>query len=226
VGAALAKRRSGQASARKGEIMNYLKVLRLAAMAAATLTAIVGVPSAHAVPKEFHANGAVALSGVMINSHVFTLTGGSVNCNNVTFSGTAAAGGTKETQNMVPEYKNCKAFGFINAVVNTAGCEYEFTANLATMNLHGCNNGGINIVVAGCSSFVPNQAGINGITYANTGVAPNRTLDVKTASNNIEANVTEANLFGCPLTAGGKHNNATYNGETGVMGAAGETFIE
>jgi hypothetical protein len=204
--------------------MKHLKTLGLAAMAVLALAAMVGVSSASA--KEFHSAASTNLVSAIINPHVYNLTGAEVACNNITFNGTAAASGTSETIKVKPSYSNCNAFGFLSATVNTAGCEYKFNANTTTMDLEGCTAGGINVVISGCSSFVPNQTGINGITYGNTNTAPNRTMDVKTASNNIKANVTSANLFGCPLTEGGKHNTGKYNGETGMMGATGETFWE
>jgi hypothetical protein len=193
-------------------------------MAVLALTATVGVSSASA--KEFHSAAGTALSSAIINPHVFNVTGAETVCNNVSFNGTAAASGTSVTIKAKPSYSNCKAFGFLSATVNTAGCEYEFNANTNTTNLENCTNGGINVVITGCSSFVPNQTGINGVTFENSGSAPNRTLKNKVTINNIKVNVTSANLFGCPLTEGGKHNTGKYNGETGMMGATGETFWE
>ncbi|HET7121310.1 MAG TPA: hypothetical protein VFI17_08695, partial [Solirubrobacterales bacterium] len=185
-------------------------------------TAMVGVSSAAA--QNFQSTNAGVIKTEIKNTHTFGLTGSTVNCNTIAFIGNAVK--SSETQVVHPEYSNCKAFGFLNATVNTNGCNYTFNANTNTTNLSGCSAGGINIVISGCSSFVPNQNGINGITFNTTNAAPNRTGDVKAGSTNIEANVTSANLFGCPLTEGGKHNNATYNGDTGVMveGSA-ETWI-
>ncbi|HET7121311.1 MAG TPA: hypothetical protein VFI17_08700 [Solirubrobacterales bacterium] len=203
--------------------MKHLRTLGLTAMAVLALTAIVDVSSASA--KNFHSTNAGKIVSEIKNTHTFGLTGSTVNCNTIAFNGNANT--NSETMVVHPEYSNCKAFGFLNTTVNTAGCNYRFNANLNTFDLEGCTGGGINFGSSGCSVFYPNQTGINGVTYTNTNTAPNRTLDIKTASTNLKFNVTSANMFGCPLTEGGKHNNATYNGDTGVMveGSA-ETWIE
>jgi hypothetical protein len=219
--------------------MKHLKTLGLAAMAVLALTAMVGVSSASAA--EFHSTNAGNIESAIRNTHKFEVTGSEVTCNTIKFNGAAVANSVN--QEVHPEYNNCKAFGFIGAEVNTVGCKYIFNANTNTTNITGCTTHappiiveekekenpetGINIHIAGCSLFVPNQSAanplnegvINGITYENTGTeaVKNRTLDVKSNSNNIKANVTEANLFGCPLTENGKHNTAKYNSATGIM---------
>jgi hypothetical protein len=119
--------------------MKHLKTLGLAAMAVLALTAMVGVSSASAT--EFHATGGTTLSGVVgENNHVFTIEGSTVTCNNIAFSGTAAASGTSVTQNMHPTYSNCTAFGIIGAIINTHNCEYSFNANTNTAALTNCYN--------------------------------------------------------------------------------------
>ncbi|HEU4599237.1 MAG TPA: hypothetical protein VFS26_05785 [Solirubrobacterales bacterium] len=206
--------------------MKHLKTLGLAALAVVALTALVGVSSASAT--EFHATGGTALNGVVVEGepHEFTIEESSVTCNVISFNGTAAAGGTSTTQNMRPTYNTCKAFGIVNAVINTNNCEYEFSANANTANLHGCTSP-INIVansfLGNCKVTVGNQNGINGQTFTNMGNTGSNTatLTEKSAATNIVANVTESNGV-CPLNTGVK-NNAAYNGGTGIMGATGGT---
>ncbi|HEU4598527.1 MAG TPA: hypothetical protein VFS26_02155, partial [Solirubrobacterales bacterium] len=123
--------------------MKHLKTLGLAALAVVALTAFVGVSSASAT--EFHSDPGVALNGVQVNTHVFNVTGSEVKCNTVSFNGTASANGTSTIQKVHPAYSNCKAFGIINAVIHTDGCEYEFDANLKTVNLINCTNGRITL---------------------------------------------------------------------------------
>jgi hypothetical protein len=218
--------------------MEHLKTLGLAAMAALALTAMVGVSSASAT--EFHATGSTTLTGVVgENNHVLTIEGSSQTCNNVVFSGTAAASGTSETTTLHPSYSNCTSFGIINSVINTHSCNYMFNANTNTMALEHCSNvngtGPITIVAlsgfGNCRTEIAdrsvngvaiNQA-INNQTFINMGTTGSNTatLTWKSAATNIVVNVTESNGV-CPINTGVK-NNVTYNGNTGIMGATGGT---
>jgi hypothetical protein len=213
--------------------MKHLKTLGLAAMAVLALTAMVGVSSASAA--EFHGTGGTALTGVVgENNHVFTIEGSTVTCNTIAFNGTAAASGTSVTQTMHPSYSNCTAFGFINAVINTSNCLYEFNANTNTVNLTSCTSP-INIVAESgfgtCKATVGNQNGINGQTFINMGVTNpinNKneqlsTLTENSSANNIITNVNTSNGI-CPINTGTK-NTAEYDGNTGIMGATGGTHV-
>jgi hypothetical protein len=221
--------------------MKHLKTLGLAAMAVLALTAMVGVSSASALT-EFHATGGTALTGSVKpeTNHVFRIEGSSVTCNNIAFSGTAAASGTSETQSMHPSYNNCTAFGIINAVITTHNCNYGFNANTNTVALENCNNtapntGPVNIValsgLGNCRAEVSdrsangvaiNQA-INGQTFENMGTTGSNTatLTETSAARNIVTTVTESNGV-CPINNGVK-NSAEYDGITGIMGATGGT---
>ncbi|HET7120643.1 MAG TPA: hypothetical protein VFI17_05280 [Solirubrobacterales bacterium] len=207
--------------------MSYLNRCGLAAVVAWALVAIAG--GSQAAAAEFHAAGGTALNGVQVNIHVLRVTGNTQECNTVSFTGTAPASGTSEIQKLHPSYSNCTAFGFINPTFNTSNCTYEFRANTNTFNLVECANGGITIstktAFGNCGLLIPNQEGINGVSYINMNTAPNRTLTIETNSTNMKANVTEDTGV-CPLTGGGMHNTVTYTGLTGVMGATGETFRE
>lgn len=206
--------------------MKHLKSLGLAALAVVALTATAGASSAAAF--EFHASAGMgtSLSSQVTNPHFFTLTGAEFTCKTISLTGSAEGiGGAGETQKLHPSYTNCEVFGSANVIINTEGCQYKINANTNTVDLEGCAKGGINVVFGtGCSYFYPNQAGINGITYVNEGTTPNRRVIVKTASNNIKANVTAANGFGCFFTEGGKHNNGKYSGEIRVTPSSGEFF--
>jgi hypothetical protein len=205
--------------------MKHLKTLGLAAMAVMALAAFVGVSSASAT--EFHATGGTTLTGVVgENNHVFTIEGSTVTCNTIAFNGTAAASGTSVTQTMHPSYSNCTAFGFINAVINTSNCLYEFNANTNTVNLTSCTSP-INIVAESgfgtCKATVGNQNGINGQTFINMGTTGSNTatLTENSSANNIITNVNTSNGI-CPINTGTK-NTAEYDGNTGIMGATGGT---
>jgi hypothetical protein len=205
--------------------MKHLKTLGLAAMAVMALAAFVGVSSASAT--EFHATGGTTLTGVVgENNHVFTIEGSTVTCNTIAFNGTAAASGTSVTQTMHPSYSNCTAFGFINAVINTSNCLYEFNANTHLVNLTSCTSP-INIVAESgfgtCKATVGNQNGINGQTFINMGTTGSNTatLTENSSANNIITNVNTSNGI-CPINTGTK-NTAEYDGNTGIMGATGGT---
>jgi hypothetical protein len=123
----------------KGEKLKHLKPLGLAVMAVLAPTALFGASPASAT--EFHATGGTTLSGVVgENNHVFTIEGSSVTCNNVAFSGTAAASGTSGTLSLHPSYSNCTAFGIIGAVINTHNCVFSISVNNSTAALTNCYN--------------------------------------------------------------------------------------
>lgn len=204
--------------------MKHLDTLRNAVLALAALTAMVGVAPASAA--EFHAAPSTALDGVQVNSHVFTVTGQKVTCKTATFTGTASASGTAETQTLHPEYNNCTVVD-LPANVNTAGCLFDFNANLTTVNLTSCTNGGITIdssnAFSHCQLHIPNQNGINNQTFINMGetASGNATLTEESNANNVTVTVTVSNGL-CPLTTG-HHNTGEYTGLTGIMGATGGT---
>lgn len=208
--------------------MNRMKTFGLAAVAALALTAMVGISSASAA--EFHSNAASAsLVGNQSNQHTFTSGGSSVTCNTATFTGTGSATKTSVEQDMHPAYSGCTAFGFASATVNTAGCNYEFSANTSTVNLEDCTNKGVTIHVSAffgtttCHVFIKEQGGINKNTIA-TGKSTDTELKVVTASDNIEYEVLDSTGF-CPLTDGEIDDDATYSGNTTVKANNGSATI-
>ena len=200
--------------------MKRLKTPGLAALAVVALAALIDVSSAAAL--EFHGPAGGALTGEGTTSHIFEITGQKFTCN-AHFNGTAAASGTSETQSLHPEYPNdCTGFG-LPATINTDGCLFNFNANLNTVNLTSCTNGAITIdssnAFSHCHVDIPNQNGINGQSFSNMGsTADNATLTWTTAATNLTATVTIDDGL-CPLLKG-HHNDAKYNGVTGIMGPA------
>lgn len=110
-----------------------------------------------------------------IGTDVLTVGAGTVKCNEATFAGTSAAVSTSELS-LAPTYKECTAFGFVNATIDTNGCSYNLTV-AATNALHiNCPANPITITAFNCEVTLPSQTISGGITYHNSGSAT--TMDV------------------------------------------------
>jgi hypothetical protein len=207
--------------------MKHSKMLALAVCAMLALTAFAGASSASAA-KFKSSVASVALTGTQVGSHVFTVTGSEVTCTTANFTGTGPASKESETQKMHPEYSGCKAFGIINATINTAGCNYLFNANTTAVNLVDCTAGKITVTansfLGNCGVEVPNQNGISEVTTATMGSTPSRTITANANATNIKDTVTTSTGI-CPLTKA-SHTNSVYTGLTEVKAASGEVWKE
>jgi hypothetical protein len=205
--------------------MTQIKKLGLLAIAAMALVAFAGVSSASAAEFTTSEEGA-PLKTELVEAHVFSVTGASVECGKVLFEGKAEAG---ETQTVQPVYEECE-FGGLAVAVNTNGCSYTFKADTggdehATVNLSGCTNGGITLTVnlgifAKCTIFVKNQSIENAVHYTDT----EGTVDVEATATSVHAEVTTSDGL-CPV-AKGTHTNATYKGASKVSIEGGTVGYE
>jgi hypothetical protein len=189
----------------------FIAIFALAAVAAS---------AASAAKVETVGSGEVKLDGEQIEGkHVFTVEGNKVECTTALFSGSTSNGATKVTVH--PEYSGCSAFGFIEATVNTAGCNYELTAAnespTGSMKFAGtlvlnCGTGHVSIIAGTCEAQVGNQTVGSGLTFENTTVSP---MDVDlTVSSPVAANKTKDG-FACPFSGTGT-TTATYTGHTTI----------
>jgi hypothetical protein len=189
---------------------------RFAAVAAVAMLALAGSASA----AEFHTSaGSAHLTGIQTTINQIAVTGGVVECDFIKLSGTSAA------QSFHPEYTGCDAFGFTGATVDSTGCQFVYDANSSNYALANCASGGITIdvtvplVKTRCHVLIPNQSGINGVTFENQ--SGNLSFVIKTASTNLKAEVLDSTGL-CPL-AKATHANATYSGHTKYTANYGST---
>jgi hypothetical protein len=214
--------------------MKNIRTLGLVAVAAIAIVAFVGTSAASAA--KFTAGGTEALFTNTIADHAIDITGAEVECETVSFSGTAWAGETS-ILTMSPSYSKCKAFGFAEASILANGCELyfyaetEFFSNHAIGNIDGCGDGSTGAVMKGiqvsvnvpffatCLVDLPEQAIGGAVHYTNIGGAG---IAVDFTMEWINADVTTSTGF-CPLTTGSHTgvNGADYDGSTGVSTAKG-----
>jgi hypothetical protein len=211
--------------------MKSTKTLWLLAVVAMTLLGLQAAPAASAAAK-FTAGG-VELFNMTSFNHELTVTGSTVDCENVLFSG-STTGSSFAEQTVGPTYPIwCTAFGFAEAVVSSNGCETTFKASTsierATVSLNGCGTGtaadktkGIQISVvvpffATCVVDVPEQSIERAAHYTNFG---SNTIEIGIFVGGVMTDVTTSTGF-CPLTTGTHSgaNGATLSAEI-IWGSA------
>lgn len=106
--------------------MNRLRNFGLALLAA---FAVVAVLASTAAAEPFFFTSAVehtTLSGAQVGASKITVSGGTVNCANASYSGSIAEVAVSELT-MVPAFKECTALGFSNAEVKANSCSLKLT---------------------------------------------------------------------------------------------------
>jgi PII-like signaling protein len=213
--------------------MGNVKLLGMLGATALALVSFLGTSSASAAA-QFTAGGAgETLSTNTIEQHVFTITGGDVECDTTSFTGTSFGKEASE-QTLTPTYAGCEAFGFAGAIVSTNGCEFALKAGTsgehATLALAGCGSGtaedktkGIQISLevpffATCIVDIPEQSIEKAVRYSNAAGG----MNIEFTMSKMMTDVTTSIGF-CPLTTG-THSGAsggTYEGESRVLAAGG-----
>lgn len=203
-------------------MIRNIKVLGLSVVAMLAMTAMVAsaASAANFTASSYPASG----SGGQTTEHVFTVQGSTVKCKTANFTGSLSA--ASETMSITPEYKECTAFGFINATVNMNGCTYEFKTgagsgdNWAGTVVVKCPTGKEITVEAGpCVVHIPAQTPTtNKVSFTNETGSPNKVL-VKSEVEGIHSKVTSG--FLCPLTSKELDTTGKYTGTTRFEGAGG-----
>jgi hypothetical protein len=189
---------------------------------------------------------ALELVSTTREKHVFTLTGSKVECAVSEFEGNTEGGIANEkahtqVQAVHPVYKECSAFGFKGAVVNTEGCGFQLNAptvagtGMGNVGLEFCvpereiekevKKHGIVITVnnafAFCEVMIPSQTIEAAVSYENTGTGG---VNVAITATGIEADVISSKLA-CPLTVGTHtgplKNGGIYTGKTELTALGG-----
>jgi hypothetical protein len=204
-----------------------MKTQRKILTATIVLTMALGVGAVSAMAAQFHtSSGSASLVGAQEETFNLTLQGSSLTCSTVKMTGTSAASGTSETQQLHPEFSGCTAFGLSGATVSTAGCQFQANASSSSWSLQSCSSGYTTInwengVFGRCHIDIPNQNGINGFVAINTNFR--RLLKWSFNANNIHYTVTVSNGL-CPLSTG-TGTTATLIGGEGITANGGAVQI-
>jgi hypothetical protein len=195
-------------------------MIRRARVLGLMLTAVLGLAAASAstaaATKFTAASYPVKITAATVETHRFTVGGGTVSCTSAEFSGELSA--ASEQLTVIPAYRECTAFGFINAKVTGFGagkCDYTFYA-AGQVDLDCSAGNQVQIDSGGCTttfSAAENQ-GLSANSYTNaTPTAKQVTVDTQITG--IHAVVHSG--FGCPV-AGGTYTNGAYSGSSGAQG--------
>ncbi len=199
-------------------MIHNLKALLLASMAIAAVSAVTA-SAASAVPL-FHSEiGATTLTGTSdgigkTGHQVFDAAGGTATCNEVDLAGTQS-GTTAESVTMTAEFKNCTFLGQV-ASIQMEACDFRFYANGKVdvqddAGLEGnCKHHekGITITIPGCTVIVPEQPGLEKITYHNiTGASGKREI---TAEPNVASITYDSKGAACPKQPAGTYKDGLF----------------
>ena len=204
--------------------MNHPKIIGLALLAVFAMSALVTSSAWAAVEFKSESEPTVLTGNQETGtSDVFHVMLGNVACSGVTYVGEVE--GTSSTDmTLVPSYSGCKAFGFINAPVDTNGCEFTFTAGSevsgnfeGSLHIYCPANGSIAVTGPGCTITVGPQTPTGGtITYTNVGAGATSEITLDVALTEIHY-IEDESGGGC-TSAGKTTTDGTYTGKTIVKG--------
>jgi hypothetical protein len=198
-----------------------LRIKILSLLCALLALQAIGASAAQAVP-EYTASEypSTATSENPPGSKTFTTEAGTVEC---TSHGQSSQSGPTSTVTIASAYTNCKAFGFLNATVNTEGCTYVSHAterigagayrHHIDINCQGPNT--IKIIAGTCEVFIPAQSGLT--TVQTTNLAEGK-VTIQPNITNITYGVLRDGFL-CPF-AGIGYRLGSYHGD-GVSSRVG-----
>jgi hypothetical protein len=163
----------------------------------------------------------VLLKGEQIGRTVFSLESTSVECEVVTAETSGEVASPASSLTVHPTYSNCVAFGFLEATINSSGCNYVETigSQLAADEYSGtaelsCSVGS-KIAIAGgtCEVTIAGpQKFSEGLKAVNNTAATPKDVVLKFSVSGIAVTKTKDGFL-CPLNGTGSAT-ATYKGET------------
>jgi hypothetical protein len=162
------------------------------------------------------------IEGTQLGEHIFQVeTGLRVNCKTATFHGTLAE--ASSTISISPTYKECVAFGFINATINFHGCTYLFHAGelveadrySGTVDIVCPAGKTIEIWSGTCETRIPPQTGLSSNDITNN---TNPKDAIATGSLTGVEYVKTKDGFACPLNGTGTKTDGAYYGEATAIG--------
>ncbi|HEX7278111.1 MAG TPA: hypothetical protein VF255_00680 [Solirubrobacterales bacterium] len=145
---------------------------------------------------------------------------GTVRCSHATYTGTSSSA-TQTELVVAPAYTGCKAFGFVNTTIDTAGCTYVFRFGAGTATQSGttsldCQPGqAITRTGFNCWITIGSQGPLPGVTYTSQGSGTTRDI---TIDGNITGITYAQHSKSFPGCTNGTFNNGTYTGATTIRG--------
>jgi hypothetical protein len=167
------------------------------------------------VSGEFHSEAShTTWSGAQAVANTMTFNVGSWKCENVSYSGTSqtATGGTVL---LTPGFSQCNVFGFINAVHDMNGCQYQFHAGTNGMDIVCPEGKSIGITTTICDVTLPSQNGRTEVSYANAGSGASRDVTIDLAVTGLEYTQKFKTFPGC---TNGTFTNGTLSGSITLKG--------
>lgn len=150
-----------------------------------------------------------------------TFNAGTVRCAHATYVGTDSnVTGTELV--LFPAYTGCKAFGFVNTTIDTAGCSYVFRFDAGTGTGSGTTSidcePGKTITRTGfnCWITIGSQGPLPGVTYTNKGSGSTRDITIDGNVSGITYTQHKKSFPGC---ISGTFNDGTYTGSTTLKAA-------
>lgn len=201
-----------------------LRTLCLALLAVFAASAVVA--SAAQAETEFEGGVATAyLTGEQINvggvhpEHELVLSGGTVTCKSVTFTGTIALPAPAMT--LTPKYEGCEV-KTNPTTIEVTGCQYVFRGN-GNLDLICDPSGHIVIAIFQdqmahetneplCTYTIGAKSGLSGSSYSNTGTGATADVDITSTIQKIPVTKTQGALAIC----GKVNQEATFTGATTV----------
>jgi hypothetical protein len=128
---------------------------------------------------EFHSEGSHSvISGSQVGEEVLTVSAGTVKCKEATYSGTQSTA-TATTLKVTPTYSECTAFGFVNATIDTNGCEFKLSGDNQNVAIVCPAGKAITVTAFNCEVTIVEQetTGI-GVTYTDHIIGTTRHIGV------------------------------------------------
>lgn len=207
--------------------MKHLKMLGLAAIAALSLTAFVGVSSASAFTMFTSEAETTTVKASQTETAEFTTSAGTIKCTGGSFEGTQKGvfnsgtnSYTAETLETNLNYSGCTFLSIFGVTVKPHNCHYKFHAG-GTVDIVNCGTEFIEFEAVGCNVKIGNQNGLSTIGYENTGTGTGRSVIVKP---NVTG-ITYTTNSSCPGGAGTKSNGEYHHGNAKAVGSSGKTAV-
>jgi len=151
--------------------------------------------------------------------HVFTVDSATVKCTTAHFATMGEVTSPAATIEVHPEYSGCTAFGFVNASVETKGCDYVLHASGTVDIVQGAGTETCNrILVHGgtCTVEIKPIAANTGLGTASYENLTGGKVKILANVSGITVNKTEDGVL-CPLSGTGP-GTGTYKGNTIASG--------
>jgi hypothetical protein len=201
-----------------------VKARRLKSLGGAALVALAlattMASAAHAAQFMSDGNVEAKVEANQSTTHTFSVEGNNSTCGTAKFATAGLFNSPRSSVVLHPTYSGCTAFGFINVVISTTGCDLVFTApgTVVAGKVPGgleivCDPGKAITVTAGtCEVSIGPQSFTKGLTFENNSAVFPRTVTLHSAVTGIEVTKVKDGFL-CPLSGTGPVKG-TYTGDT------------